>query len=418
MTDTTTEPTLAPAVDSRLFRDVLGHYPTGVVAVTGVSPQGTPLAMVAGTFSSVSLDPALVMFMPTRGSGTYAALRESPKFCINVFAHDQTAETRTLSQRDPDKFDKVTWAMSDRGLPQIENAVAFIHCTRVREIEAGDHFIVLCEVEDVEVTRPVNPLVFFQGGYGGFAPRGGTAYVDAGLIAAVRAAEVAHPQLSRLAERFDCEAVALAQISDRDQTIAAAARGASVQSPSRLGTRIPLIPPLGEAAVAWNDVYTDKWLARIFPPDAVVIEKYRARLDSVRAQGYALQVVPEGGEEVRVKLAEALHEYSLGHLTPARDRAVSGAIATSSDLFDTTSPSENADVRVSSISVPVFDPTLDTPTNSGLVLHLQSLPQFSTNRQVREFATALQDAAAEVTAALGGPNRRDWERYAESGLRD
>lgn len=417
MSDTTTEQMLAPAVDSRLFRDVLGHYPTGVVAVTGVSPQGEPLAMVVGTFNSVSLDPALVMFMPTKGSGTYAALRESPVFCINVFAHDQTAETRTLSQRDPDKFDKVGWSMSDRGVPQIENAVAFIHCTRIEEIDAGDHFIVLCAVGDVEVRRPVNPLVFFQGGYGGFAPRGGTAYVDAGLIAAVRAAEVAHPQLSRLAERFDCEAVALAQISDRDQTIGAAARGASVQSPSRLGTRIPLIPPLGEAAVAWHEEYADRWLARIFPPDSAVIEKYRARLTAVREQGYVLQVVPEGCEDIGVKLAEALHEYSLGQLTPARDRAVSGVIAASSGLFETTSPFDGAPVRVSSISVPVFDPTIEAPTNSGLVLRLRSMQQVSTDAQLRELAAALQEAAAEVTAALAGPNQRDWERYVESGLR-
>lgn len=418
MSDTTTDPMLAPAVDSRLFRDVLGHYPTGVVAVTGMSPEGAPLAMVVGTFSAVSLDPALVMFMPTKGSGTYAALRESPKFCINVFAHDQTAETRTLSQRDPDKFDKVAWTMSDQGLPQIENAVAFIHCTRTEEIDAGDHLIVLCAVEDVEVTRPVNPLVFFQGGYGGFAPRGGTAYVDAGLIAAVRAAEVARPQLSRLAERFDCEALALGQISDRDQTIGAAARGASVQSPSRLGTRIPLIPPVGDVAVAWNEDYADKWLARIFPRDPDVIEKYRARLGAVRGQGYALQVIPEGGEDTHLNLAEALHEYSLGQLTPARDRAVSGAIAKSSELFGTITPSDGANVRVSSISVPIFDPTIVTPTNSGLVLHLQSLPKFSTDAQVRELAAALQEAAAEVTAALAGPNWRDWERYVESGLRD
>lgn len=417
MSETTTKTKVDPAVDSRLFRDVLGHYPTGVVAVTGVSPQGAPLAMVAGTFSSVSLDPPLVMFMPTKGSVTYAALRESPVFCINVFAHDQSSETRTLSQRDPDKFDKVAWTMSEQGVPQIENAVAFIHCSRVQEIDAGDHYIVLCEVNDVEVARPVNPLVFFQGGYGGFAPRGGTAYVDSGLIAAVRAAEVAHPQLSSLAERFNCEAVALAQISDRDQTIGAAARGASVQSPSRLGTRIPIIPPLGEAAVAWNPGYSDKWLARIFPPDPGVIDGYRERLAAVRTQGYSLQVIPEGADDVQAVLDDALHEYSLGQLTPARDRAVSGIIASSSALFGMAAPSDAAGARVNSISVPVFDPTIDAPTNSGLVLHLQSLPRSTTELQVREMAAALQVAAAEVTSALAGSNQRDWERYVESGLR-
>ena len=418
MSDTTTEPALTQAVDSRLFRDVLGHYPTGVVAVTGMSPQGSPLAMVVGTFSSVSLDPPLVMFMPATGSATYAALRESPVFCINVFAHDQTDETRTLAQRDPNKFDKVSWVMSDKGVPQIENAVAFIHCTRVKEIESGDHNIVLCEVVDVEVARPVNPLVFFQGGYGGFAPRGGTAYVDAGLIAAVRAAEVAHPQLARLAERFDCEALALVKIGDHDQTIGAAARGDSVQTPSRLGTRIPLIPPLNEASVAWNSDYADKWVARRFPQDPEAIEQYRARLEATRAQGYALQTLPEGSEDVLAELNEALHEYSLGQLTPARDRAVSGAISASTDLFSMTSTADGINAHVTSISVPVFTPNTDAPTNSGLVLRLRSLPQSSTEAQVREWVEALQTAAAEVAASFDGSAQRDWERYVESGLRN
>lgn len=418
MSDTITKTTATPAVDPRLFRDVLGHYPTGVVAVTGVSPAGAPLAMVVGTFSSVSLDPPLVTFMPTKESATYAALRESPSFCINVFAHDQTNETRTLAQRDPNKFDNVAWTKSDKGIPQIDNAVAYIHCTRVQEVEAGDHSIVLCEVSDVEVARPVNPLVFFQGGYGAFTPRGGTAYVDAGLIAAVRAAEVAHPQLDRLAERFDCEAVALAKIGDRDQTIGAAARSESVQIPSRLGTRLPLIPPLDESAVAWSENYATNWLGRIFPQSPELIATYRSRLDTVRDQGFALQVVPEDGENTRQQLEDALHEYSLGQLTPARERAVSGAISASAILYGTTLPDDENPVQITSISVPVFDPTADTPSNSGLVLRLRSLPQFSTAAQIREWVAALQEAATEVTAALADANQRDWERYVESGLRD
>jgi flavin reductase (DIM6/NTAB) family NADH-FMN oxidoreductase RutF/DNA-binding IclR family transcriptional regulator len=418
MSDTTTEPTVTPAVDSRLFRDVLGHYPTGVVAVTGVSATGEPLAMIVGTFSSVSLDPPLVSFMPTKGSATYTALRESPSFCINVFAHDQSDETRTLAQRDPNKLDKVEWSTSANGIPQIKNAVAYIHCARTQEIEAGDHSIVLCEVSDVEVSRPVNPLVFFQGGYGAFTHRGGTAYVDSGLIAAVRAAEVAHPQLSRLAERFDCEAVALAKIGDRDQTIGAAARGESVQRPSRLGTRLPLIPPLEESAIAWNENYAESWLGRIFPQTPELIEKYRSRLDTVREQGFALQIVPENGENIREELEDALHEYSLGQLTPARERAVSGAIAASAILYGTALPDDNKSVRLTSISAPVFDPTTTTPSNSGLVLRLRSLPQTSTPAQIREWAASLQEAAAQVTEALGNSNSRDWERYVESGLRD
>lgn len=414
----TAETPKPPAFDARLLRDVLGHYPTGVVAVTGVSPDGAPLAMVVGTFSSVSLDPALVMFMPTKASETYSALRESPKFCINVFAHDQMAETRALAQRNPDKFDQIEWSMSDRGMPQVKNAVAYIHCALQEEVDAGDHLIALCQVEDVHVARPVNPLVFFQGGYGGFAARGGTAYVDSGLIAAVRAAEVAHPQLARIAEQYDCEAVALAQISDRDQTIGAAARGASVDNPSRLGTRLPLIPPIGEASVAWNDEYAERWLKRIFPPEEETIDRYRSRLATIREQGYAVQLRPTE-DDAEDALADALHEYSLEELTPARDRAVSTVIAQSTAQFDEpTLTAENAS-RVRSVTVPVFDPTAEGRKNSGIVLRARALPATTTTESsIRELIESMQAAAEEIRAAFTSESTRDWERYVESGLRD
>lgn len=403
--------------DTRMFRDVLGHYPTGVVAVTGVSSDGTPQGMVVGTFSSVSLDPPMVSFMPTKGSGTYATLRESSEFCVNVLAHDQRAETRILSQRDPQKFDKVKWSPSEEGLPQLDGAVAYIRCARTQEIEAGDHLIVLCEVRAVEVARPVTPLLFFQGGYGGFSSTGMAAYVDLGLISAARLADVARPQLLELVDRFECEAVALIQITDHDHTIGAAARAASVSSYTRLGVRIPIIPPLGEAAVAWSDEYTEKWLSRIFPPDPEVIAKYRARVEDVRSRGYALEVVPVGREAEHAQLTEALHEYALGELTPARDRAVRGAIAAAADFFGTDIPSPDSGARVISIAVPVFDPTASSPTNSGLVLRLSQLPEGSVAR-THEHITALRAAADEVTRALAGPNSRDFERYVESGLRD
>lgn len=116
--------TTATEIDQRLFRDVLGHYPTGVVAVTGMDPAGGPLGMVVGTFSSVSLDPPLVSFMPTKESQTYAQLREAETFCINVMAHDQQGLCRTLSQRDPHKFDHIDWTPSSSGAPKLDGAVA------------------------------------------------------------------------------------------------------------------------------------------------------------------------------------------------------------------------------------------------------------------------------------------------------
>lgn len=417
MADTPTNMVQDAPIDPRLFRDVLGHYPTGVVVVTGISPEGGPLGMVVGTFASVSLEPSVVSFMPTRNSETYKALRESPTLCMNVLAHDQQFETRTLAQRDPAKFDKIRWTMSEHGVPKLADAVAHIHCTITDEIEAGDHLIVLCSVRDVQVSRPVTPLLFFQGGYGGFSATASAAHVDSALISAVRLAEVARPQLTALAERFDCEAVALVQINDHDQTVGAAARTPAVQTHERLGVRMPLIPPSGEVSVAWSEVQSEKWIARLSPPDPELQSLYRTRLAKLRDLGYTVHVVPEGRDDQRQLLSDALHEYALGELTPARDRAVRSAIAQTDDFFLVEPLALDDVVRVVSVTVPVFDPTASRPTNSGLALRLRPLHEVNTGAQVHDYATALQQAAAEVTRSLAAQGADELKRYQSAGLR-
>lgn len=160
--------TVDPAVEPALYREVMGHYPTGVAVVTGFDGE-EPVGMVVGTFTAVSMEPPLVAFMPQRSSGTYARLARSQSYCINVVAADQLDLCRAMAGRAEDKFDAVTWATSPYGAPQLADAVAHVHCRAVQEVEAGDHWITLCEVLAMEVTRPVTPLLFFQGAYGQFA---------------------------------------------------------------------------------------------------------------------------------------------------------------------------------------------------------------------------------------------------------
>lgn len=149
----------------------MGHYPTGVVVVTGTADDGEPIGMVVGTFASVSLDPPLVSFMPSKTSSTFPRLRTASAYCINVLAFDQVALCRTMGARGPGKFDSVAWSTSPLGAPVLDGAVAHVHCVSSSSVEAGDHYIELCEVKGMEVSRPVTPLLFFQGGYGGFSPQ-------------------------------------------------------------------------------------------------------------------------------------------------------------------------------------------------------------------------------------------------------
>lgn len=404
-----------PQFDPRAFRDVMGHYPTGVVVVSAMVDDA-PVGMVVGTFSSVSLDPPLVSFMPMTTSSTYPKLRAADHVCISVFAHDQMQACRTLASKDPDRFEKVAWTLSPSGAPMIDGAVAHIHGRITKEVEAGDHFITLVSVDDLAIDRGVTPLLFFQGGYGGFSTTGLSAHVDESLISAVRLAEAARPQLDALAQRFGCSAAALVQISSVDQTIGATSYGGNTDADERIGVRIPLIPPLGVAAVAWSADQVEAWLGRIFPQDEEVVSSYREALDRVREQGYAISRIdqdPAGYEE----LSEALAEWADAELTPARDRAVRNTIAQSRQYFGCWVDEGDTDIDLASVVVPVLAPDASEPTNSGLVIRLGNLPSRVDAATVREWASALQKAAAEVSRTLAGPAAKDYRRYTAAGLR-
>src|SRR3546814_10485148 len=86
------------------FRKILGHYPTGVCAITAMSDTGIPSAMVVGSFTSVSLDPPLVAFLPDKSSTSWPKIEASGRFCVNVLGDNQEALCRVLASKAEDKF--------------------------------------------------------------------------------------------------------------------------------------------------------------------------------------------------------------------------------------------------------------------------------------------------------------------------
>jgi flavin reductase (DIM6/NTAB) family NADH-FMN oxidoreductase RutF len=156
-------------IDRTTFRRVLGHYPTGVCVVTSHVPGDKPVAMVVGSFTSVSLDPPLVGFFPDRSSTSWPRIERAGKFCVNILAHDQHALCRRFSAKGDDKFAGLDYRLSAGGSPILPNVVAWIDCTIHSVHEAGDHYVVMGRVLDLNVEGD-QPLLFFQGGYGGFAP--------------------------------------------------------------------------------------------------------------------------------------------------------------------------------------------------------------------------------------------------------
>jgi 3-hydroxy-9,10-secoandrosta-1,3,5(10)-triene-9,17-dione monooxygenase reductase component len=149
-----------------LFRDVLGRFATGVTVVTGLL-DGRPLGLTCQSFTSVSLDPPLVLFCPARTSRAWPLIQRSGHFCVNILAADQEGISRTMASRGADKFADVVWAPSEAtGSPVLAGTIGFVDATIVSVHEAGDHFVVVGRVLDLVAADDARPLLYFRGDYG------------------------------------------------------------------------------------------------------------------------------------------------------------------------------------------------------------------------------------------------------------
>lgn len=155
-----------PAIDSALFRQVLGHFPTGVTVITAVDTDGLPTGFAVGSFFSVSLDPPLVGFCAGKGSMSWPGIRSARSFCVNVLAEDQEAISRAFSSKAEDKFVGVGWTPGTSGSPRLRDVLAWIDCDIEAIHDAGDHEICLGRVRELAVGQESGPLVFYRGGYG------------------------------------------------------------------------------------------------------------------------------------------------------------------------------------------------------------------------------------------------------------
>lgn len=152
-------------MDERAFRDTLGRFPTGVTVVTTVGERG-PAGLTTNAFSSVSLDPPLVLVCFERRSRTLAVVRETRRFAVNVLGAGQEELARVFaSKRVPaEKFDSVTHTV-DHGVPVLDGAVAWLVCDLVALHPGGDHEIGVGQVTALGCDPSAEPLVFTDGAY-------------------------------------------------------------------------------------------------------------------------------------------------------------------------------------------------------------------------------------------------------------
>jgi flavin reductase (DIM6/NTAB) family NADH-FMN oxidoreductase RutF len=159
------------AIDEAHYRQVLGHFPTGVVIVAAPGLSGPesgkqgPVGTAIGSFISLSIDPPLVAFTAQKTSSTWPHIRESGVFCVSVLAEDQEAICRAFAQSGTDKFAGVGYTQMGSGSPRINDCTAWMDCDIETVHDGGDHDIVVGRVREMGIEREAKPLLFYRGGY-------------------------------------------------------------------------------------------------------------------------------------------------------------------------------------------------------------------------------------------------------------
>jgi flavin reductase (DIM6/NTAB) family NADH-FMN oxidoreductase RutF/DNA-binding IclR family transcriptional regulator len=378
------------AEDPAWFRYVLGQCPTSVALITAKGVDGDHVGMVVGTFTSVSLSPPLVGFMPDRKSSSWPKIREAGSFCASICTASQEYVVRAFARKQEDRFTTSSWAETNSGNLRLDGAAAWVDCTIDAVLPAGDHDIVLGKVTELAVGETDDlPLLFLRGGYGSFSIPS-IQSLDAFLPKHTRAVDAARPEIELLAEDLKLECVVLVAVEDTVVLVSDAGPQYSGRpgSPSRIGVAFPLAAPFIPVLVAWSGETAERrWLATAARHGNLSVDPdiARAELRAVRAQGYSISTGHKAAAEYERRLDESDPDLSL--ILPVYQDRVRRGVSGLTDARDVTS-----------LHVPVFG----ADGRSVLSLVLNGFTGDESPHRLQECLTQLMAAAARVTEKIGG----------------
>ena len=165
------EPAAAPpgeyrtGSDPRTLRDALGCFATGATIVTCLDDRGEPVGLTANSFTSVSLDPPLLLVCVGRTASSAAALTAATHFAVNVLQTGQQPASIRFAARGEDRFGATPWSPGEYGPPVLRDSLGVFECAAHAVHEGGDHHIVVGEVLRASFDSALDPLLYFRGRY-------------------------------------------------------------------------------------------------------------------------------------------------------------------------------------------------------------------------------------------------------------
>lgn len=154
-------------IDTRDIRKVLGTFATGVNVVTAMRNDGIPVGVTVNSFTSVSLDPPLVLVCLDKRTGSLEAFTSAKGFAINILKESQQQLSNDFAGSHVDDFHDHKYTLSESGSPVIENVLSWIDCHHEVEYDGGDHIIMVGRIMEMHYEATGNPLLYFRGKYAG-----------------------------------------------------------------------------------------------------------------------------------------------------------------------------------------------------------------------------------------------------------
>jgi flavin reductase (DIM6/NTAB) family NADH-FMN oxidoreductase RutF len=151
--------------DSRTLRDALGCFATGVTVVTCVDGEGRPAGLTVNSFTSLSLDPPLLLVCIHKLAASAEALIGASNFAINVLQTGQQPASITFSTRVEDRFGTTPWSCGEAGAPILKDSLCVFECERFAVYDGGDHHILVGQVVKASFDAGLDPLLYFRGRY-------------------------------------------------------------------------------------------------------------------------------------------------------------------------------------------------------------------------------------------------------------
>jgi len=151
--------------DHRPLRDAFGCFATGITIVTSFDEDRKPVGFTANSFTSVSLDPPLLLVCPGKFASSLPAIRATGRFGVNVLSASQKAIAERFAMRGVDRFGEGNWVEAESGVLLLEGACANFACSTVNEVDAGDHLVLIGLIESFRAAPDRAPLLYLRGAY-------------------------------------------------------------------------------------------------------------------------------------------------------------------------------------------------------------------------------------------------------------